>query len=171
MILYFIITFLFILSIVLLVMVTKKSKSYGNDMKMLTNQEVEQLPEEEKKKYKKWESLQEWELRLLIPLFLLALIFGLSTVGFMHHLPAERDKILAEKSLIIYKAQNGEYKDNGDMISAIDEFNDDVASKKKALENPWINWFVSRHYKDIDPINYTIDLEGVEYKNNKNTAP
>lgn len=90
---------------------------------------------------------------------------ALSTVSFVCHLPAEKDTILSEKSLIIYKAQTGEYEDNGDMVRAIDDFNDDLIKKKKALENPWINWYVSRHYKDIEPINYTIDLEGVEYKN------
>ena len=165
MIIYFILVILCAISIATLVLTNKKAGVMGKDMKLLTQDEVNALSPEEQKKYRKWEKIERRALTLLVPVFLLSLAVVLTTVSFMHHLPAEKDKILSEKSLIIYKAQTGEYEDNGDMVRAIDDFNDDLEKKKKALESPWTNWFVSRHYKDIEPINYTIDLEGVEYKN------
>ena len=165
MIVFFIITTLFIVSLAAAILTHKKSKTFGSDMKLLSDEEINKLTEDEKIKYQKWEGLEGWNLKLLVPTVLFGLLFVLSIANFTNHLPGERDRILSEKSLIIYKAQNGEYEDNGDMITAIDEFNDDLKRKQKAIENPWVNWYVSRHYKDVEPINYTIDLEGIEYKN------
>ena len=165
MIVFFIITTLFIVSLAAAILTHKKSKTFDSDMKLLSDEEINKLTEDEKIKYQKWEGLEGWNLKLLVPTILFGLIFVLSIANFANHLPGERDRILSEKSLIIYKVQNGEYEDNGDMIAAIDEFNDDLKRKQKALENPWVNWYVSRHYKDVEPINYTIDLEGIEYKN------
>lgn len=165
MIIYFICTALFILSLIITISANKKAEQVGAGLRLLSDEEVEKLDEQQKSTYKKWEKREGFALKMLVPTFLLGLIVVLSTVGFTQHLPGHKDELLAEKSLIIYKAQNGEFEDNGDMIRAIDDFNDDLASKKKALESPWTNWYVSRHYKDIEPINYTIDLEDIEYKN------
>lgn len=165
MIIYLICTMLFVVSLIVTILVNKKAGQIGSGLSLLSDEEVEKLDEQQKATYKKWKKREAFALKMLVPTFLFGLIVILSTVGFRQHLPGYKDELLAEKSLIIYKAQNGEFEDNGDMIKAIDDFNDDLKSKKKALESPWINWYVSRHYKDIKPINYTIDLEDIEYKN------
>lgn len=165
MIIYLICTVLFVVSLITTIFANKKAGQIGSGLRLLSNEEIEKLDEQQKSTYKKWERRESFALKMLAPTLILGLVFVLSTVGFTQHLPGHKDELLAEKSLIIYKAQNGEFEDNGDMVKAIDDFNDNLESKKKALESPWTNWYVSRHYKNIEPINYTIDLEGVEYKN------
>ena len=125
-----------------------------------------EMTKEEIKQDKRNERAEKFAMINLVPLFILLFVILISGFFVVHdNLPAYRDTILKEKALIIYKIENNEYESNSEMISAIDDFNNDVIEARKYLENPWISWYRSRHYKTINPIEYTIDVNGVTYKN------
>lgn len=127
---------------------------------ILSEKEIDKLPKEEKKKYKK-ENIKNVSFVVAVLVFFVMLFFvAINTyTSIWINLPRYRDEILKEKSLIIYKIEHNEYETDVEMITEINEFNEDVEKAKKRLKNPWINWYTSRHYKDIDAINYTIDFE------------
>ena len=126
----------------------------------------EEMTKEELKQHKRTDRAEGLILFNILPLIILFVIIGVSSVFVIRdNLPAYRDEILKEKSLIIYKIENGEYDSNSEMISAVDDFNEKVEDARKGLDNPWVSWYHSRHYRDINPIEYEINVDGVTYKN------
>ena len=150
---------------VLLIIVEILLFRYCGKQECIIMPEDKMTPEQTKQK-KKYDRAENTSFVLLIPTLILLFVVIFSSIFVIRdNLPAHRDKILKEKALIIYKIENDEYESNSEMISAIDDFNDEVIKSQKALENPWISWFYSRHYKTINPIEYSIDVNGVTYQN------
>ena len=130
-----------------------------------TMDEQKELLEKDKKEYLKTDVKENASIAVALFNIILALFVLVSIIlAVARNVPAYRDDIIEEKALIIYKIEHGEYETDADMVEDIGKFNDTVATHRKCLDNPWVNWYYSRHYKTIEPINYTIDIDGVVYR-------
>lgn len=74
----------------------------------------------------------------------------------------QKEKIEAEREIIVYQMENQEDLFQQSRISVdellytqIKEFNDKVRSKQYCRHNPWLNWFVSPFWDEIELIDYS----------------
>ena len=152
---------LFILFIVAEILLSKYCDKHPYSFKA-----EEEMTKEETKQNKRINRAEDIIIFNILPIIILivAILVSGIIIG-RNNLPGYRDEILKEKALIIYKIENNEYESNSIMISAVDDFNNKVEDARKGLNNPWINWYKSRHYKDINQIEYEINVDGITYKN------
>ena len=127
-----------------------------------TAQEQKETFENDKKEYIKNDFKENATIAIFLANIVLALFVLVSgVVAVTRNIPSYRDTILEDKALIIYKIENGEYESDVEMLEAISEFNAQLNRHCENLDNYWINWYYSRHYATVEPINYRIDIPGV----------
>lgn len=74
----------------------------------------------------------------------------------------QKEKIEAEREIIVYQMENREdlfqqsrIRVDELLYTQIKEFNDKVRLKQYCRHNPWLNWFVSPFWDEIELIDYS----------------
>ena len=107
---------------------------------------------------KKEEKTGWFVISLFVAIILTVVSICSSIVPLLINSQFNKEDILSEKALIIYKINNNEYENDIDMIEDISKFNKSLIKAKKNRQNKWISWYISKHYETIEPIEYNIEF-------------